>query len=131
MSPLCCAMCAVPCPPQCYHMTFGSPCILSHFLLLFAPIFVIFPYPTVTPFISLPPHVLLWLRKRWSSKEEAGSELQAYQLMGQPLHLSRDEEQVLEEFSISGALMLLSNAVAADQATKGVMAEQSDCSPEQ
>lgn len=57
---------------------------------------------------------------------DAGSELQAYQL-GQPLCLSRDEEQVLEELSISGPLMLLSNVVTAGQATKGVMAKQSDC----
>lgn len=66
---------------------------------------------------------------------DAGSELQTYQLVDQPLHLSRDEEQVLEEFSISGASMLLSNVVAAGQATKGVVAKQSDCrsiiSPEQ
>lgn len=58
---------------------------------------------------------------------DAGSELQAYQLVGQPLHLSRDEEQVLEKFSVSGALMLLSNVVAAGQVTKGVMSKQSDC----
>lgn len=50
---------------------------------------------------------------------DAGSELQACQLVGQPLHLSRDGEQVLEEFSISGALMLLSNVVATGQETKG------------
>lgn len=66
---------------------------------------------------------------------DAGSELQTYQLVDQPLCLIRDEEQVLEEFSISEASMLLSNVVAAGQAIKGVMAKQSGCrsiiSPEQ
>jgi len=51
-----------------------------------------------------------------------GSELQAYQLVDQPLCLSRGVEQVLEEFSISGALALLSNVVVAGHVIKGVMA---------
>lgn len=126
MIPLYCAVCALLYSPQCHHMTFGSPWILSHSLLWCALSFVIFPFPTVTPFISFPSHVLLWPRE--AVCVDAGSELQAYQLVGQPLHLSRDEEQVLEKVSVSGALMLLSNVLlAAGQATRGVMAKQSDC----
>lgn len=106
MIPLC-AECALPYSSQCHHMTFGSPCILSHTLppLIcsgFCPISL--PHRNTFHFFSFS---CLALAEEEVACMDAGSGLQACQLVGQPLHLSRDGEQVLEKFSISGALMLL------------------------